>query len=137
MAKILIVDDSPTVTAVFRRLLVRNGHVVTVTGDGASGLSAARTQHPDLVLLDRVLPDMEGFAVCRALRADPQLKAVKVLMLTGNADEALLAQGKAAGVDVFLTKDSGPARISEAATELLEEVSARSSLQEKSRKTGD
>jgi CheY-like chemotaxis protein len=128
MAKILIVDDSPTATAIFRRMFVRAGHVVIVTGDGTSGLSAARAEHPDLIVLDRVLPDMQGFEVCRALRADPQLMTVKVLMLTGNADEALLAQGKAAGVDVFLTKDSGPSRISEAVAQLLDEPSSPSSL---------
>jgi|SRR5579859_7228590 len=125
MAKILIVDDSLTVTAVFQRMLVRAGHVVTVAGDGASGLSAARAEHPDLVVLDRVLPDMEGCEVCHTLRADPQLATVKVLMLTGSAGEADLAQGKAAGVDGFLTKDSGLAKISEAIGQLLEEVSAR------------
>jgi len=130
MAKILIVDDSPTVTAVFRRMFVRAGHLVIVAGDGASGLSAARAERPDLVLLDRVLPDMDGFEVCRALRADPQLMMVKVLMLTGNADEGLLAQGKEAGVNLLLTKDSGPARVSEAIAQLLEEASAQFSSQE-------
>jgi DNA-binding response OmpR family regulator len=128
MAKILIVDDSPTVTAMFQRKLARDGQVVFLAGDGASGLSAARAEHPDLVVLDRVLPDMEGCEVCRALRADPHLMTAKVMMLTGSADEALLARGTAAGVDVLLTKDSGLARIFDAMTQLLKEVSARSSL---------
>ena len=124
MAKILIVDDSPTIAAVFKRLFVRAGHDVSVASDGNSGLSAAQQQHPDLVVLDNMLPGMNGFDICRVLKGDATLKSTKVLLLTGSQDEASVKEGKQAGADAYLTKDCGIARVIEAAGHLLGNGSA-------------
>lgn len=119
MAKVLIVDDSPTIVAIFQRLFARAGHEVFTARDGRSGLDAARQQRPDLIVLDCILPDLNGVEVCRTLKGDEQTKSVKVMMLTGNTDQGIEEAGKQAGVDVFLTKYTTPAQLIEAAGKLL------------------
>src|SRR5689334_19082301 len=120
MAKILIVDDSPTIGVMFQKFFTREGHEVSVAGDGKSGLSAARQQRPDLVVLDNMLPEMNGFEVCRILKGDASSKSIKVLLLTGSRDDASVEESKRAGADVYLTKDCGIARVFEVAGQLLE-----------------
>lgn len=120
MAKILIVDDSPTIGVMFQRFFSREGHEVSVAGDGQSGLAAAQQQRPDLIVLDNMLPDLNGFEVCRILKGDASFKSIKVLLLTGSRDEASVEAGKQAGADVYLTKDCGLARVFEVVGRLLE-----------------
>ncbi len=118
MATILIIDDSVTVAKVFQGFLTRAGHQVGVAGDGASGLAAARAVPPDLVLLDFVLPDMNGTEICTQLKNDPQFKSPRVILLTGSHNE----QVAQAGADLYLTKDCGPGRVLQAVRELLVEA---------------
>ncbi len=119
MAKILIVDDSPTIVAIFKRLFARAGHEVFTAGDGRSGLEAAHTSQPQLVVLDCMLPDMSGIEVCRALKTDERTRSAKVLMLSGSEDGAIEQAGQQAGVDLFLTKQTDPMQLLQTATQLL------------------
>ena len=87
MARILLIEDSPTEAAVMTQLLERNGHQVTTSGSAEDGIAAARRDKPDLVLMDVVLPGMNGFQATRALGRDSGTSAIPVLIVsTKNLD---------------------------------------------------
>ena len=121
MSKVLIVDDSPTLSAMFRKFFAREGHEVLEAGDGRRALELAKAERPDLMVLDNMLPEINGFDVCRLLKADEQFKSIKILLLTGSKDEASMAIGKKTGADIYLTKDCGLAHVFEVAGALLED----------------
>ena len=104
--KVLVVEDDPTVQEVLSTLLRFDGCVVRVAGDGAEGLEAASRDRPDVVLLDVMMPGMDGFEVCRLLKseADPP-KVVMVTAKTSTEDER---RGRAAGADEYLRKPFSP-----------------------------
>ena len=101
---ILIVDDEPGMHQVMEALLSPEGYLLAFASNGAEALALAARLTPDLILLDVVMPDMNGFEVCRRLRADPQLAEVPIVMVTANDDRDSRLQGIEAGVDDYLTK---------------------------------
>jgi DNA-binding response OmpR family regulator len=102
--KILLVDDSPT-AILWQRLILENEsyHVITAQ-DGAEGVQVARAELPDLVLLDVVMPRMNGFEACKALRADDTLCAVPILMVTTRSEMANVLEGFESGCNEYITK---------------------------------
>jgi DNA-binding response OmpR family regulator len=105
MAKrILIVDDEPNIVSSLEFLMKREGFEVQVAVDGDAGLKAALASPPDLVLLDIMLPKMNGFEVCERLRADPRCQGMKIVMLTAKGRQSDSARGMAAGADLYVTK---------------------------------
>ena len=82
MARILLIEDSPTETAVMTQLLERNGHQVTASGNAEDGIATCRRDKPDLVLMDVVLPGMNGFQATRALSRDADTSHIPVLILS-------------------------------------------------------
>ena len=106
MPHVLVVDDDPVVADLVAFRLQRLGLQVTVETDGESGLAAARRLRPDLVVLDWLMPRLDGLEVCRALRADadPALARTPVLLLTAKSQEPDLERGFAAGATDFVTK---------------------------------
>src|SRR4051794_248113 len=106
MSHVLVVDDDPVVAALVAFRLRRLGLEVSVEADGEAGLAAARELRPDLVVLDWLMPRMNGLEVCRALRsdADPELARTPVLLLTAKAQEPDLERGFAAGATDFVAK---------------------------------
>ena len=106
MPHVLVVDDDPVVADLGAFRLQRLGLQVTVQTDGETGLAAARRLRPDLVVLDWLMPRMDGLEVCRALRADadPALARTPVLMLTAKSQEPDLERGFAAGATDFVAK---------------------------------
>ncbi|HST97676.1 MAG TPA: response regulator [Geodermatophilus sp.] len=103
---VLVVDDDPVVADLVAFRLQRLGLEVTVESDGESGLAAARRLRPDLVVLDWLMPRMDGLEVCRALRADadPALARTPVLLLTAKSQDPDLERGFAAGATDFIAK---------------------------------
>jgi DNA-binding response OmpR family regulator len=99
--KILLVDDEPTLVATVKYNLEREGYQVVTAGDGESGLSLARTERPDLVILDLMLPGLDGFEVCRILRRE---MTAPILMLTAKTDEVDKVVGLELGADDYVTK---------------------------------
>ena len=97
-AKILVVDDTPINTEILADLLVPLGHEVTLAHSGESALELAETLRPDLILLDVMMPGMNGFEVCRRLKATPALAAIPVIFVTARGDDAS-AGFSAGGVD--------------------------------------
>src|SRR5262245_15000618 len=104
--RILVVDDDPTVSDVVRRYLERAGYDVMLAADGGAALEAARRTSPDLVVLDLMLPGMDGLEVCRRLRSGPS--GVPIVMLTALGEEADRVLGLQLGADDYVTKPFSP-----------------------------
>jgi putative two-component system response regulator len=102
--RVLIVDDDESMSRLLARLLVRDGHVVTTVADGARALAAIAVEPPDVILLDVVLPGLDGFAICRQIKNDPATRLTPVILITGLADRDSKISGLAAGADDFLAK---------------------------------
>jgi DNA-binding response OmpR family regulator len=102
--KILIADDELNIVISLEFLLRREGFEVLVAVDGEEALAKARAERPDLVLLDVIMPKMNGFDVCQALRADPELASMRVLMLTAKGRETEVSKGLGLGADGYMTK---------------------------------
>ncbi|MBN9421307.1 MAG: two-component system response regulator [Candidatus Accumulibacter sp. 66-26] len=102
--KVLIADDEQNIVISLEFLLGREGFQVLVAQDGEEALAKARAEKPDLVLLDVMMPKMNGFDVCQALRADPELSAVRILMLTAKGRETEVSKGLGLGADAYMTK---------------------------------
>lgn len=102
--KILVVDDSPAQAQHLERALLADGHEVAVVGDGASAIRAVRTHAPDLVLLDMILPDMDGLQVLRILKARSEHEFIPVILLSVKADLDQRVKGLRIGADDFLAK---------------------------------
>jgi two-component system alkaline phosphatase synthesis response regulator PhoP len=104
-ARILVVDDEPAIRELVRFTLEREGFHVIGAGDGWEALNVARAEHPDLVVLDLMLPGLSGEEVCRALRAEMD---VPVLMLTARKEESDRVHGLELGADDYVTKPFSP-----------------------------
>ena len=104
-SKILVVDDDPNVVELVRLYLERDGHEVLTASDGVAGLEMAREEQPSLIVLDLMLPRMDGMEVCRALRAE---SSVPVIMLTAMVEEDDRLAGLDLGADDYVTKPFSP-----------------------------
>ena len=102
---ILVVDDEPKITRIARDYLEKNGYRVTVAADGQSALTTARREKPDLVILDLMLPQMDGREVCKILRRESD---VPIIMLTALAEEVDQVTGLEIGADDYITKPFSP-----------------------------
>ena len=98
---ILVVEDEEAIAEAVRARLMNEGYRVLVAGDGPDGIRAARAERPDLVVLDLMLPGMDGLEVCKEIQRD---EWIPVLMLTARTEEADKAAGFAVGADDYLTK---------------------------------
>jgi DNA-binding response OmpR family regulator len=103
--RILLVEDDPTIRAMTQLSLQRDGFAVDTAADGAAGLAQFRSQLPDLVLLDVMLPGMDGVSVCRTIR---QHSVVPIVMLTARTDPIDVVLGLEAGADDYVTKPFEP-----------------------------
>ncbi|MGI6491540.1 MAG: response regulator transcription factor, partial [Peptococcaceae bacterium] len=108
MPRILVVDDEKNILELVRFNLEREGYQVLVTLDGARALELARSEIPDLILLDVMLPEIDGFEVCRELRMDPATKEIPIVMLSARADEFDRVLGLELGADDYITKPFSP-----------------------------
>jgi DNA-binding response OmpR family regulator len=103
-SKILIVDDEPNIVLSLEFLMKQAGFEVRTVGDGQAALDAIEAEPPDLVLLDVMLPGKTGFEVCQAIRANPDWRSVRVIMLTARGREIDREKGQALGADDYITK---------------------------------
>jgi DNA-binding response OmpR family regulator len=101
---VLVVDDEPTLVATLKYNLERDGYRVVTAGDGEAALRLARAEHPDLLILDLMLPVMDGLDVCRILRRE---MALPILMLTARTEEVDKVVGLELGADDYVTKPFG------------------------------
>lgn len=101
---VLVIDDDPTHRALARGHLELAGIGIIEADGGAKGLDLARQVHPDLIILDVMMPDLDGFSVCREIRRDPEISSTPVLITTGLDNTVSIEQGFDAGATDFLTK---------------------------------
>ncbi len=106
--RVLVVEDDPDIAQLLAHSLGRAGFVVDLLASGADALPAVRRLSPDLILLDLMLPGVDGLEVCRALRANPATAAVPVIMLTARAEESDRIVGLELGADDYITKPFSP-----------------------------
>lgn len=104
MARVLIAEDDPDIRALVARRVSQLGHDIVEAADGDSALALTLAEHPDLVVLDWMMPRRSGIEVCRAIRADDVVGRTKIVMLTAKAHEADLASAFGAGVDDYVIK---------------------------------
>jgi DNA-binding response OmpR family regulator len=105
---ILIVEDEADVVDLLRYNLARAGFSVLIARDGVKGIEMARQNRPELIVLDLMLPAMDGYAVCRTLRKDPEMGAVPILILTARGQPSERIRGLELGADDYLTKPFSP-----------------------------
>lgn len=103
-ASILIVDDEDMIRSLLRLTLVRAGYNVTEAETGEEGISIVREQKPDLVLLDVMMPGMDGFAVCEQIRQDPDVGDMPIIMLSARKDSRSRQESRRVGATGYLTK---------------------------------
>lgn len=101
---VLIVEDEDNIALALEHLMRREGYRLARVASGADALPAIRRDRPDLVLLDVMLPEVSGYEICQAVRLDPELKAVKVLMMTARGNQMERRKGLALGADGFISK---------------------------------
>jgi twitching motility two-component system response regulator PilH len=115
--KILVCDDSSFFRTVYQEYLCKGGFDVTVVPDGKGTLAKVREVAPDLILLDVILPDTDGYEVCKKLKADPATQHIPVVMCTVKGSAPEQDQGLRAGADAYFSKSGSPenllARINE------------------------
>ncbi|MGJ9423695.1 response regulator transcription factor [Aeromicrobium sp. CF3.5] len=119
MARIVVAEDDADIRELVTFKLETSGHEVTAVGDGASAVDACREVCPDVVVLDLMMPGMGGLDACRAIRKDPELADVRVILLTARAQESDIEQGFAAGADDYLAKPFSPRELSSRVQALL------------------
>ncbi|MBM7517200.1 response regulator transcription factor [Nocardioides nitrophenolicus] len=119
MSRIVVAEDDPKQAELIRRYAVAEGHEVTVVGDGRAALDEVRRRTPDLLVLDVMMPRVDGMDVCRILRGSPGTEHLPILMLTARRSEDDLLLGLDLGADDYLTKPYSPRELMARARSLL------------------
>ncbi len=106
--RVLVIEDEPDVAELMRYNLAKDGYEVQVVANGLDGLTHARVFRPDIILLDLMLPQLNGWEVCRRLKQDPDTRSVPVIMVTGRVEEGDKVLGLEIGADDYVTKPFSP-----------------------------
>ena len=119
MAKVLIVDDSPTQLQGLRLIVERMGHQVVTAEDGAHGVAVAKKEIPDLVLMDVVMPNLNGFQATRQISKDPKTSHIPVILVTTKDQETDKVWGMRQGAKAYITKPIVESQLVETIQEIL------------------
>ena len=104
MKKVLIVDDDPNILFLISEVLTRAGYEPLMAYSGASALELVKVHRPELIVLDIMMPGVNGFEVCKKVKSDPELKGTKIIMLTAKTGGKDIQTGLASGADFYITK---------------------------------
>jgi DNA-binding response OmpR family regulator len=118
--KILIVDDEPSIIVALQFLMEQNGYETLVAFSGEEAMEAVARHRPDLILLDIMLPVVDGFEVCQRVREKADWKDIRIVLITALDRESNVAKGLALGADAYVTKPFANADLIEKVKELLE-----------------
>ena len=121
---ILIADDDPNILVSLEYLLQREGYTVHLARDGHETLAVLRREHPQLVLLEVILPGRNGFEVCQAVRHDDGLKDTRILFLSAKGGPTDIVKGLALGADAYMTKPFSTRELLDKVGELLAPAAA-------------
>jgi DNA-binding response OmpR family regulator len=102
--KVLIVDDEPSIIVPLQFLMEQNGYETSVAFSGEEAIETVAASHPNLILLDIMLPIIDGFEVCQRVRENPEWNDIRIILLTAMGSEANIAKGLALGADAYITK---------------------------------
>ena len=102
--KVLIADDEKNIVISLEFLLKREGFEVLVAGDGEAALQMVAEHHPDLVLLDVMMPKRNGYEVCQRMRERPEWQSIKIVMLSAKGRDVEVSKGVSLGADLYVTK---------------------------------
>ncbi len=102
--KILIIEDEKDIIVALRLRLEANGYEVIAASDGAEGLNKARAEKPSLIILDIMLPKLDGYKIARMLKFDEKFSKIPIIMLTAKVQQSDIQRGKEAGADAYVTK---------------------------------
>ena len=119
-ARVLLVDDDPVILKLLQVNFEMEGYTVSTANDGVEGLEKARAERPDIVLLDIMMPRMDGLQVTKALKEDEDTRAIPIILLSAKAQASDIQLGKDMGADDYLTKPFDPLELLERVGELLE-----------------
>jgi DNA-binding response OmpR family regulator len=122
MSRVLVVEDDKDIAELIGHYLQRAGHAVEIAGSGTVGLRRVKEEPPDLLVLDLMLPGMDGLLVCQTLRSDPATAAIPIIMLTARAEEAERVTGLELGADDYVTKPFSPRELTARVAALLRRV---------------
>jgi CheY-like chemotaxis protein len=128
-ALVLVIDDSPTIVKVVQLVLTKAGFEVRTASDGEAGLAAARQSPPDLILLDFVMPRMNGYQFCRELMADARLKDIPVVLMSAKGDQVGERFVKVMGIVDYITKPFSPEAITAVVQHTVDKYGRRSADQ--------
>jgi len=117
--KILVIEDDPGSLRLTQYTLEHKGYEVLTASNGLEGLKKAQNEGPDLIILDVMLPGIDGFEICHHLRAEPQTAKLPILMLSAKAREVDKDTGHKVGADDYLTKPASPSEIIDKVESLL------------------
>lgn len=111
--KILVVEDEESLLKLESILLTSKGYLVTGVMDGRAALEEIKTNRPDLVILDIMLPEIDGFEVCKRIKENDETKSIPVVMLTAKKSNQDVERGRLVGADAYITKPFRSARVME------------------------
>jgi DNA-binding response OmpR family regulator len=120
--KILIVDDEPNIVIPLQFLMEQNGYEVMAAQSGEEGLEIIYRHKPDLVLLDIMLPGIDGYEICEIIRLKPELRHIKMIFLTAKGRDINISKGLALGADAYITKPFSNAELVKNVKMLLNDV---------------
>ena len=118
--KILIADDEPNIVAAVEFLLQRGGYEVHVARDGDEALKLVEATHPDLVLLDVMMPQKSGYEVCMRIRERADWRHIRIIMLSAKGRDAEVSKGLSMGADLYVTKPFSTRELMDKIRELLD-----------------
>lgn len=119
---ILIVDDEPNIIVPLQFLMEQNGYEVLIAQSGEEAIENIQQYRPDLILLDIMLPGIDGFEVCEIVRLKPEWRHTKVIFLTAKGREVDKAKGMVLGADAYITKPFSNSEVVEKVKELLDQT---------------
>lgn len=117
--KILVVDDEIHIAKIIQFTLKQENFEVVVANDGTEGLRKAREENPDLIVLDLMLPNIDGYRICRLLKFDEKYKTIPVILLSARTTQQDIDLGHQVGADAFMKKPFEPEVLAEKVKELL------------------
>jgi two-component system phosphate regulon response regulator PhoB len=106
--RVMVVEDDPSILELVKHHLERENCLVTTSLSGNNGLSVIESEHFEIILLDVMLPDMNGIEICRRIRANPDLHSISIIMVTAKGDDNSILEGLEAGADAYVTKPFSP-----------------------------
>jgi DNA-binding response OmpR family regulator len=118
-ALVLIVDDEPNIVLSLEFLMKKSGYEVAIARDGEAALAAIAQRVPDLILLDVMMPKLDGFEVCQRVRANPAWSRARIIMLTAKGRDVEKQKGLALGADDYITKPFATGEVVDRVRQLL------------------